>query len=168
MNTISLRLYPETEQRYKEALDRCDAGTNGRPATADQFINYLLECEANPRKVEVSKQTDLDKIEQLQQKVLQLESELNNQASTSNDFSGRVTELEHKLFSAESELTILREKQGLPVLESDQLIIRLFPEQLKMIAQYQYSILQKTGEEPTASELFVALLNKGHIKNLPK
>jgi hypothetical protein len=66
MNTISLRLYPETEARYKRVLDECDQGTNGKPATADQFINYLLECEANPRKVEVSKPEDLARIESLQ------------------------------------------------------------------------------------------------------
>ena len=39
MNTISSRLYPETEALYKRLLDECDAGTNGKAATADQFIN---------------------------------------------------------------------------------------------------------------------------------
>lgn len=74
MNTISLRLYPETETLYKRLLDECDAGTNGKPATADQFINYLLECAQNPRKIEVRKAEDLQQIETLTNKVLQLEA----------------------------------------------------------------------------------------------
>ncbi len=66
MNTISLRLYPETEKLYKRLLDECDSGTNGRPATADQFINTLLEAFQNPKKVEVSKASDLQALQEAQ------------------------------------------------------------------------------------------------------
>ena len=114
MNTISLRLYPETETLYKRLLDECDSGTNGKPATADQFINYLMECAQNPRKIEVSQKQDTD----------------------------RITELEHKLFSAESELTIMRDAKPASVSEN-QIIFEVNNQELQLINDYRESLLRR-------------------------
>lgn len=114
MNTISLRLYPETEALYKRLLDECDSGTNGKPATADQFLNYLLECAQNPRKIEVSKKEDTD----------------------------RITELEHKQFLAESELTILRDAKPASLSEN-QIIFEVNNDELQLINDYRESLLRR-------------------------
>ena len=107
MNTISLRLYPETEALYRRLMDECDAGTGGKAPTQDQFINLLLENYQNPRKQnpELAK-----KINDLEKTVLQLQTELARNA----DAAAKVVELEHKLFSAESELAILKESKTEP------------------------------------------------------
>jgi hypothetical protein len=144
MNTISLRLYPETEALYKRLLDECDAGTNGKPATADQFINYLLECAQNPRKVEVSKAADQELIKNLQQEVETLKTELLKLSNADNSSSEAdkqlIQELEHKVFRLEGELTILKEKNStfdfpgaviFRVTEAEQNEIEVFTQQAK-------------------------------------
>lgn len=165
MNTISLRLYPETEKLYKQLLDECDAGTNGRPATADQFINYLLECAQNPRTKEVSKPSDLQRIQELE---------------TQNEtLKAKVTELESVSFRDQSELTILRNKlEAQPAADQepapaalqlayDQIIITLFDTQVQSIQQYKQQLLAKQGKEYTNGEIFAAMLNRKLIDKLP-
>ena len=116
MNTISLRLYPETEALYRRLMDECDAGSNGKPPTQDQFINLLLENYQNPRKQnpELAK-----KLADQEQTILQLQTELGRNA----DSHAKVTELEHKLFVFESENAILKEAAQVPAPEPDPLCI---------------------------------------------
>ncbi|MBV5346802.1 hypothetical protein JZU46_01070 [bacterium] len=113
MNTISLRLYPETEALYRRLLEESDAGTNGKQATSDQFINYLLECAQNPRKVEVPKTEDTQMILKLTDEVNDLRSQLhvlqNTPAGLSTEDQERITLLEHENFRLKAEITILKE-----------------------------------------------------------
>ena len=131
MNTISLRLYPETEALYKRLLDECDAGTNGKPATADQFINYLLECAQNPRKVEVSKVEDAQMILKLTDEIRYLNSELdvlqNAKRELSTEDQERITLLEHENFRLKNENTILNENN--PVNQSNTIIFSITDEE---------------------------------------
>ena len=70
METISIRLYPETAALYKKLKDESDA------TTADAFVNEMLEALRNPRKLEVSKASDIEAL-QIAKNALQLaESDL--------------------------------------------------------------------------------------------
>jgi len=163
MNTISLRLYPETETLYKRLLDECDAGTNGRPATADQFINYLLECAQNPRTKEVSQKTDIDRIKQLEAELETLKAEN--------------TALSHANFQDKTEIDTLKDKlANLPPaaqasapaqLDPDQVTITLFDADVKMLNDFESKLLEKEGKQFARSEIFAVMFNKGHIKKLP-
>ena len=111
MNTISIRLYPETEALYKKLLNESDAGTNGKTPTADQFINYLLECAQNPRKIKDPEDQKLisEKSEIIKDLTYRLTEVTNKPAELSTEEQERITLLEHENFRLKSEITILKE-----------------------------------------------------------
>jgi hypothetical protein len=68
-----------------------------------------------------------------------------NQGTTSGEFSARVTELEHHVFRAESELTILRDQAPASQLQETQIVFEVTEPELQVIDQiiYKYSKFQQ-------------------------
>lgn len=147
MNTISLRLYPETEALYKRLLDECDAGTNGKPATADQFINYLLECAQNPRKIEVSKTEDVTKINLLNESLEKLHT--------------LVTEQEATITQLQTENTRLLNESG--VIPAGSILFNVSESEQAEIENLKPWLISK-GHEGTSNEALYVLIKQGVIK----
>lgn len=66
MVTISLRVHEETKELYEELKDN---------RTADNFLATLLEVYQNPKKVEVPAKADEEKINELNETVIDLKNE---------------------------------------------------------------------------------------------
>lgn len=66
MVTISLRVHEETKELYEELKDN---------RTADNFLATLLEVYQNPKKVEVPAKADKEKINELNETVIDLKNE---------------------------------------------------------------------------------------------
>lgn len=113
LQVLSIKCTPETDKLFRELLKDQDP-INGRPVSAGGFLDELLENYQNPRKIEVSQKQDTD----------------------------RITELEHKLFSAESELTILRDAKPASVSEN-QIIFEVDNQELQLINDYRESLLRR-------------------------
>ncbi len=168
MNTISLRLYPETEALYKRLLDECDAGTNGKTATADQFINYLLECAQNPRKIEVSKKADFDRIIELENITRELKNQcdvLKEAAETSKpEDLARITELEHDLFITMQKLTLLEEEKPGVTLPETSIVFELSEDEYSQVLGYSDFLRQKHSAELSLSQVLYVLIKGNKIR----
>jgi hypothetical protein len=136
MNTISIKLYPETETLFKKLKDESDT------KTADQFLSLLLENYENPRKVEVPKQSDLDRIAELEKAVKTFDE---SSVIALTEKENRITELEHQVFRAESELTILRDQAPESQLQETQIVFEVTEPELDVIDSiiYKYSKVQE-------------------------
>ncbi len=146
MNTISLRLYPETEKLYKRLLDECDSGTNGRPATADQFINTLLEAFQNPRKIEVSQQSDLNRIHELETLTESLQAKVDELGEASQEVQTLKTAL------AQS-----------GVLAPGQVLFSVSEAELQLMENIKPWIKEQ-GSEPSNENALYVLIKNNYIK----
>jgi TolA-binding protein len=176
MEILSLRLHPETAALYARLMEESDAGTNGKKPTADQFINSLLEAIQNPRTKEVSQAADVIRIQQQQNEIQELNTRIQEQnndlfnlqqaAGNSNpDDLARIQELEHELFSAKSELTILQEQAPA---ETDRpetdIIMQISEAELNQVDTLRHNYQERQGIAINRATALYLLIKGGKIK----
>lgn len=155
LTPLTVKLHPETLELYKRLLNE-DASE-----TADQFMNTLLENFQNPRKIQVSKQEDQERIQFLEKSLQQLQEEINilrDAEPVSNEADqARIQELEHKVFLVESENAILKNVEPGQKIPENAVILMLNPAMMDLVDICVNKAIVKSKKEFTRVDIFMNL-----------
>lgn len=147
LQLLGIKCSPETEAEFRALLADQIPQSNGKPVSAGMFLEELIECWKNPRKVEVSKTEDLTQID-----ILKKANEILDQS-----FREQQTTIEELTI----ENTRLLNESG--VIPAGSILFNVSDSEAEEIEDLKPVLVSK-GHEGTSQEALYVLIKHGKIK----